>query len=244
MKKTDIGINIFLLLIAAFLLFSSAQQQMDIEKEREKLSQEITNKIGKESEEISNKISEEVSANVAKEVLIEIEQSLPKPPALPDYDSLNNLKLLTLVKNFESWTPNAEIVNDKVAEVNIHQKGELAKGYLFIEASLDKKALSKWESIYIKINNEGGHLFRSNSLPVPSSGNTELLFALDDIYYLSSVPYSERRTPSNLSWFNYFQDGKIINLITFISSLRPALINEISLYYGCIKDGECVLSLY
>ena len=113
----------------------------------------------------------------------------------PDYSSLKDLKKLVIVENFQSWTPNSDPKTFKSIERMILEKGNITKGYIYVKTSINNKAFSSWESIYMKMNDNGGHLFRPNSLPVPKSDKTELLFALNNIFYLPSIPYSETKTP-------------------------------------------------
>ncbi len=114
------------------------------------------------------------------------------PSDYPDYESLQHLVSLPIENNFESWTPNSKTEDAKSIKKIVIEKGALSKGYLYIEASIDGKPLTQWESIYIKMNNLGGHLFRPQSLPVPTIDKTELLFALNDIPYIE-LPYSEHK---------------------------------------------------
>lgn len=165
--------------------------------------------------------------------------STPKISLYPDFDSLKSIKKLDIVNNFDSWTPETKLNNDKIFQTIVVDKGKLSKGYLYIRASLDNKALTKWESIYLKMNWTGGHIFRPDSLPIPPSDKTELLFALNEIPYLSSMPYSEQRVPKTTNWFGLFQNKREISITSFISSLRPAKIEEISLYYQCADDDLC-----
>jgi hypothetical protein len=70
---------------------------------------------------------------------------------------------------------------------------------------------------------------------------TTLLFKLNDIPYLAKRPYSETRTPLFIDWLSYFENGEIITIDAFISSLRKAYINEISIYYeGVNRNDECL----
>lgn len=162
----------------------------------------------------------------------------------PDFLQLSTMKKLPVIQNFESWTPNAVLENAKVVNTMVVEKGQIAKAYVFVQASLNNSALTQWESIYLKFNNLGGHLFRPQSLPVPPSDRTKLLFAVNDIPYLPGTPYSEQKIPKRTDWFPLFKEGSEINIVGFISSLRPAKIEEISLYYECIDgDDACEITL-
>ncbi len=168
-NKANFGLSAFLFLLAIILIGFSIKQQFDSGKREEELSQKI-------SQQVTQEVTEEVTKKVTQGVSGIIEQGLSRPSEFPDFDSLSRLKKLNIANNFESWTPAATVTEGKVKETIIIEKGELAKAYLYLKASLDGKALSKWESIYVKMNNEGGHLFRIQSLPVPSGEKTELLY--------------------------------------------------------------------
>lgn len=161
----------------------------------------------------------------------------------PDYEATKNMKSLSLANDFESWTPDANIDTKKVINTVIVEKGSLAKGYLYVKASLNEKPLTQWESIYVKMNSLGGHLFRPQSLPVPPADKTELLFALNDVPYIMGLPYSEQKMPARVSWFGLFKDKQSINVVSFISSLRQAKIDNLILFYQCIDDSVCELKL-
>jgi hypothetical protein len=165
------------------------------------------------------------------------------PSEYPDYTALSDMKRLTLVKNFESWTPNSEIPNEFVKELKIARAGNISRGYVYIRASVDDVALTRWESVYVKFDDLGGHLFRAKSLPVPNGDKTELLYALDDVPYLSSVPYSESRAPEHADWFSLVRSNSSFFVFSFISSLRPATIEEITIYYACAGAAECSLTI-
>lgn len=186
---------------------------------------------------------EDLTKGINKEVQKAIQENFSKPSDFPDYDSLRRLKKISLISNFESWTPSSQLEPTKLKRVIILEKGELAKGYLYIKTSLEDKALTQWESIYVTMNGLGGHLFRPQSLKMPRSEKTELLYALNDIPYLLNIPYNENIIPFRTYWFSLFTNKSRVNLLSFISSLRPALIEDLSLYYECSKDSDCELSI-
>lgn len=223
-KFKNVGVNIFLFILAIALIFFAIRQQV-VEKSNNK---ELTNEI---SQQIIDKIKNDSSV---------ISSSSPE---FSDFQSLNNLKKLEIVKNFESWTPSAQLDDKKIKKLIILDKGELSKGYIYIKTSINGNPLTTWESIYLKMNNEGGHMFRPNSLAIPQATKTEILFSLDNIYYLPSVPYSEKSIPKSTDWFKFFEDNKKIEFLSFVSSLKPAVIEEISLYYDCKPNSDCVLSV-
>lgn len=204
-------------LALATLFFSTRQKRSD-----EQLKKEITESVAKE-------VSEVVDSKSSSDY--------------PDYDSLQRIKKLTIVNNFESWTPHSDLEDSKIKTAIIVEKGKLTKGYVYIKASLDGKALTSWESIYLKLNNIGGHLFRPKSLPLPKSDKTELLYSLTEIPYIRQHPYSENIVPATTNWFVHFYPDSQISLDSFISSLKPAILEELSIYYDCEKDIECLLTL-
>lgn len=198
----------------------------------------LTGQIRKEAQEST---TIQVSTQV-KEAIADIEKERVASN-YPDYNSLNSLKKLNIISNFESWTPNAKKDPQKTQTVIVLDSGELAKGYLYIKASVEGKALSRWESMFVQMNFRGGHLLRTKGLPVPPNEKTELLYALDDISYVITVPYRENDNYSKTNWFNLFKPGSQIRIDTFISSLKPAVIEEMSLYYDCSDSVECSLSV-
>ena len=235
-KNSSLGITFFFLVLTAIMVFLSIKQQTDSTKQTEQLSTQISNKVAQDLE---------------KKIQISKPQS-----KFSDYDSLATLKKLSLAKNFESWSPNSQIHPNMIYKTVILDKGELARGYLYIKASLDEnsvinksitpipenRSLTTWESIYLTLNGTGGHLYRPQSLPLPNNNNkTELLYALNNIPYLQDIPYNERSTPFTADWFSLFSDGSSIQVISFISSLRKAHLEEVTIYYQCVKDSDCLL---
>lgn len=220
-KAANIGVTIFLLSLAVLLLIFSVKQQFEAKKQ---------------SEVIQNQVQKTVDQAIQQ-------SQTQKSSELPDYESLTRLKKLILVSGFESWTPNSELDPTKMSRKIILNKGSLAKGYIYLKVSLDGKALSQWESIYVKMNDRGGHLFRPQSLEVPKSDKTELLYALNYIPYLFDIPYNERFIPAVTNWFEFFTPNNEVEVTSFISSRKPAILEEIALYYECSKDSDCLLSI-
>ena len=92
----------------------------------------------------------------------------------------------------------------------------------------------------------GGHLFRPDSLKVPPSDITHLLYSLNNIPFLPNFPYSESAKPNTFDLFEIINDKKEVKFYTFISSLNPAKINLIKIYYECdgeVNAGNCSLTL-
>lgn len=176
-----------------------------------------------------------------------------QPSEYPDYDSLSILNNLILVSGVESYTPKGKILDKNIIYGIFLKSGKISKGYLEIIASINNKPLTTWESIYFKapynvVNHYlyGGHIFRPDSLKVPSSDKTHLLFALNNIPFLSTIPYLESVKPNTFDLFKVINENKEVKFLTYISSLTPAKIDLIKLYYECDKDfnnGNCELTL-
>lgn len=161
----------------------------------------------------------------------------------PDLALLANLKKLELAKDFVSWTPDSKVSADQVKNLNLVQKGNLNEAYVYIKALVQDKKLTKYDSLYLKVNGQGGHLFRPASLALPESEQTELLYPLEKISYLPNIPYDESRTPNELNALNFFGDSKKINIYSFLSSWRTGKILELSIFYGCREGEECSLEI-
>jgi len=167
----------------------------------------------------------------------------PKPSEYPDYDILKNLTPLTLIENKVSWSPEGKKEKIIAYEIKLKSTGQFAKIYLYTEVSSDNKPFTQYESLYIRFNNKGGHIFRPQSLKIPADTITRLLYAINNIPYLSGIPYSESKTPLTTNWFNFFKDDSLITVNIFISSLKPALINKIMLYYDCVEGSDCKIKI-
>jgi len=172
------------------------------------------------------------------------ETSSPAESPTQAYDDLDGMKRLELAKDFASWTPGAKIEDEKVRGGSLAVTGTVAKAYLSVKASVDGKPLTKYESVFVKLNDAGGHLFRPMSLETPEdAAATSLLYAMDDVAVLPSVPYDESRTPEKADLLATLADGKTVKLTAFISSLRPALIEELAISYVCADGSDCAITL-
>ncbi len=171
------------------------------------------------------------------------EKPEPKPSEYPDYDSLEDLNSLEIIKNVTSWVPGAKIEKIITYRKKMISKGEFARIYLYAEASVNGKPLTQYESLYVALNGVGGHLFRPQSLKIPADTITRLLYAVNNIPYLPTIPYSENKTPLAVNWFPLFKDDSVIVVNTFISSLKPAEIEKITIYYECAEGSDCKIKL-
>lgn len=171
------------------------------------------------------------------------EKPQPKPSEYPDYDSLKDLIPLIIIEDKVSWSPEAKSENITGYRKQLESMGQFARIYFYAEASVNNKPLTQYETLYVKFNNTGGHLFRPQSLKIPADTITRLLYAINNIPYLSSIPYSESKIPLTTNWFNFFKDDSLITVDVFISSLKPAVINKIMLYYDCAEGSDCKIEL-
>lgn len=157
--------------------------------------------------------------------------------------SLEGMKRLDLAAGLESWTPEAKVDAEKVRSAVLDVKGQVAEAYLSAHVTSDEKPFTKWDSLYVKLNDLGGHLFRPQSLPAEEGTGTGLLYSLYDVPYLPTVPYSEEREPERADMLALFKPGARLYLTSFISSLRPSRIEELSIRYRCETGQDCEVSI-
>lgn len=160
------------------------------------------------------------------------------------YDDLAGMQQVQLAKEFASWTPDAKLEDEKTRSLLLSVKGQVAKAYLSVKASVGGKPLSKYESVFVKFNDDGGHLFRPQSLETPGdAAATSLLYDLDALPVLPNVPYDETRTPDTANPAALFKDGRTVKLTAFISSLRPALLDDLTVSYVCADGSDCSIAI-
>lgn len=172
----------------------------------------------------------------AEETLVD-EAEQPASPLLAD------MHKLVLAKNFESWTPDAQVDFSKTISNSIVAQGELDKVYLFVKATVEGEPLTSFDSLYFKLVYDGGHLFRPESLELPESDGTTLLYDLRDVPYLLSVPYDESLTPERVDLQRLLVPNKRVLATSFVSSMRPGRLEDLTIYYSCAEGSECSLSL-
>ncbi|MBU1557722.1 hypothetical protein KKC45_02065, partial [Patescibacteria group bacterium] len=171
-------------------------------------------------------------------------------PEYPDYDALSSLIPLELMKNTDSSMYNKD---DKRFTKYLEIYGDFSRMYLYTEASVNKKPLTDWDSLFVKFNDEppyldnlkaGGHLFRPKSLKLPKDEKvTRLLYNTSVVPYLPTIPYSESRTPITVNWFEDVfrepQSPKEIRKVRFDAFLSTPELGEIhliALYYKCTRE--------
>jgi hypothetical protein len=209
--------------------------------------------------------------NLSKEVRVEstlnekeiegiikiVEKAKPAPSKFSDYDYYQKLEKLPLVTSTESWVEkkgDAEKVEGRVFKKFIRANGNIANAYLFVDVSVDNgEPLKIWDSIYVslrKIKNNNlyipldGHLLRSESLKVPDSDTTQLLYDLRQIPF-TAIPYSDNNKFTNKDWLLLLQNADKFQFETFLSTLREGgMIDNISIGYECSKETpDCGLRI-
>ncbi|OGD30804.1 hypothetical protein A3J02_01965 [Candidatus Azambacteria bacterium RIFCSPLOWO2_02_FULL_46_11] len=166
-----------------------------------------------------------------------------QPSEFPDYEAFKSMeKKLVLVENRETFSPKNKPIIGRVKKT-IEVGGEFSRIYIYIEASVDNgKPLTQWDSIYMSIQYVGGHIFRFNSLKVSSDTVTKLLYGLNQMPFLESIPYSETKTPIIKNWFALFRDGARLEFDAFISTLRQGgKLNLVELRYECETNSDCFI---
>lgn len=156
---------------------------------------------------------------------------------------LDGKKKLVIAEDFESWTEDAALSNDRVVSKALSVSGDVSEALLYVDASVQGKELTEFHSVYFKLVNSGGHLFRPDTLGVDSGDGTTLLYDLKELPYLSSVPYSEDRVPEVMDLTTLLADGTHPLVTAFISSLELGEFHEISIHYSCAADSDCSVSL-
>lgn len=156
----------------------------------------------------------------------------------PEFDSLSIMKNLVLLSGVKSYTPNGD------TETYSHKKyfqvmGEFSKIYLYIEASFNDAKLTGGQDIYIKFQNQGGHI-KNKPLLVPESKISRFLYDADNIQYVETIKNPKIEA---VSWLDIFNDigtsGKTMRMDAFISSRKEVWIEKMEFYYQCSRDVEC-----
>ena len=155
----------------------------------------------------------------------------------------NGMNKLVIAEDFESWTENAAVSDARTVSKVLAVKGNVGEAYLYVDASAGGADLTGFHSVYFKLVNSGGHLFRPDSLEIEKGEGTTLLYDLAKLPYLPSVPYSEDREPETMDLTTLLADGAHPLVTSFISSLDKAEIHELTIFYSCVADSDCEVSL-
>jgi len=172
-----------------------------------------------------------------------------------DYKKLvDKGQFLTLAKNKNAYALKGQFINDFNVNVNRSGDGQIACGYLYVEARINGKELDKqYDSIYINPAGFGGHILRSKSFQVESAevNKTKVLLLLNSISYLPTIPYNPSAQNYKIAnWVNLLNTGDKVNFEIGLSSLDPrGYIDEITIAYKCWDSNtgketqNCQLSL-
>jgi hypothetical protein len=224
-KKANVGVTIILFLFAIALLIGAILNNKDKNVQDEKNSQSIQS------------IKEQISP-------------------YGDKDQMNKLIIVSGFDNTTKLSKPENLVSNKISKTII-VNGTITKGYLYVVASADNKALQtseqdRFDDIYInliELKNDnsskeyGGHLIENRSLETPKSNSqTELLFSLANIPYLKTYTDSDKEIISG-NWLKILDESPLNKTVAFSSTLKKGTIKELSIYYTCLENTDCSLSL-
>src|SRR3989344_1293575 len=121
-SKGSWGFVVFYVLVLAAFLFATISQSKH-EKEGVRLSDETKQEI---AAEVSKQVSEKIAVQKAAEV------SAKKPVEYPDIESIAGptMHKNEILKDFKTWTPDADIKKAAVSRKVLVDRGQLAKGYM------------------------------------------------------------------------------------------------------------------
>lgn len=174
---------------------------------------------------------------------LEADQGGEKPSSAGPVE-ISGMHRVVLAEGFGSWAPQGQLRDDLTLSRSLEVKGKLARASLGVRASVDGRALNAFESVYFKLNYDGGHLFRPASLiPSDAEDATVMLFDLSSLPHLPSIPYDESRAPERADLLKLLEDGRRPLATAFISSLKKGEIEELTLYYECAEGSDCSVSL-
>lgn len=173
-------------------------------------------------------------------VVVEPTPVVVTPSQFPDYDAYKIMvNKVTLVEGKESYSPKDKPIIGRVKKTLI-VKGEFSRAYLYVRVSVNGgKPLTQWDSIYSTLGYVGGHLYRPNTLAVPNSSSTQLLYGLNQIPFVD-YPYSDNKTPLVKDWFSLLKDERRVEFDMFMSSLRAGgMLDLVEIRYECEVNTEC-----
>lgn len=157
------------------------------------------------------------------------------------YDEYRDLvskgQSLVLDTNHSTYARDGVLVGMK--KVVTRRGGELACGYLYAQAHKGTSQLEeRYDSIYVNPQGLGGHLLRSRSLDLGTStvlNKTSVLFALQAVPYLPSVPYNpDAQNFESTDWIRLINSARKIEYLVGLSTLdSEGKIDEIRVAYKC-----------
>jgi hypothetical protein len=169
------------------------------------------------------------------------------PPASTNADYVTLLQMgksLVLLQSAPSYAAEGKFVKDY--QVTVKVDGWVDSGYLYVRARAGSQPLDgKYDSVYIILQDSGGHLMQLQSLLVPNSiaGTTEMLFPLSAIPAVPHVPYNANATNFQVTdWVELLNSKEKVRFWIAISTLNTAaVIDEVKIVYSCVS-WDCQLS--
>jgi len=164
---------------------------------------------------------------------------------LDPYTQKEDLKRSTIVSGFKNTTKDNKQTDSFNKVLNI--QGQFSAGYFYVRASVNDKALTMYDDVYIKLTSNsqgqyvesGGHLLENKSLETPKFDKySELLFDLRDVRFKNSYKDSEVNSVS-ADWLKILNGGKTDIVIGFSSTAGQGNIEEMNIFYQCINGSDC-----
>jgi hypothetical protein len=175
-------------------------------------------------------------------------ENTEKPSTYPDYDVIKGLNPDPKIKviKFTSNCPELGCINDNPAtrdfdgiKKNYSVKGNVSRGYLYIEAEVDyKRPLTNYDDFYFSLNYSGGHLLTGKDLlPIPPSDISRYL------YDLRSISYTYKgKLYNKVNFLALLQNTTLFNIHVAVSSDRPGrVLKDVSIYYQCAENSDCLI---
>ena len=172
-----------------------------------------------------------------------------KASDFPDYEAYKSFnKKVPLVKDqtsFVTITTDHKYKIEGEVRKQLSPTGKFSRAYIFIGASVDNgRPLTVYDSIFVCLNNKRCHILRNQTLPVPASDITQLLYDMRNVPCIKNIPYSETKEPLAYDWLKEINLGKEIPFYTFLSSSRRGgLIKEITIAFECEENSNCNISV-
>lgn len=162
----------------------------------------------------------------------------------------NSFKKVVVVKDFKNSSKQGE--STETFEKFLVVTGTVSEGYLYIKADIDGHSLAMgYGDIYAKLiesatgiyREYGGHLIENQSLNTPKSdSHTELLYDLASVKYKRSFNDSNTEVLSG-NWLEVLNNTHSKKIIGFSSTEQNGNIQEMTIYYSCLKNTNCSISV-
>ncbi len=194
------------------------------------------------------------NAKEQKQILENLERQLQEASKIPEekiaypdfYTATNEMHKTQVITDLASYVKKdtGEIVGQM--KVGLTRVGKISRGYLIVKASVDQgRPLTIYDSIYLKLGDSGGHILRNKSLKTPNEPITSLLYPLNSIPYLRSIPYNENKQGEVTDWLTAINNSTKPIIFGFLSSSRAGgTLKEVTFAYECEPETpDCSLSV-